>query len=130
MKSSWLGLFLCAAAVPAWMATLDQPFLRKTGLAACALCAIGLVLLWQGRRKDRRTRTSVMLGLGAALTALLALGAFVLTRLPTAEFSKHFASPKDKVLPFELPDQTGASVSLASALEKGPVLLVFYRGSW
>lgn len=31
---------------------------------------------------------------------------------------------------FELPAQDGHVVSLSSALERGPVVLVFYRGYW
>ncbi len=130
MKSSWIGLLLCLAAPVAWIATLDQPFLRRTGLAAFVLCALGLALLWQGKTKDGRKRSSVMLGLGAAVTLLLVLGGFVLTRLPAAGFSQRFASQDAKAQAFELPDQTGQSVALSGVLEKGPVLLVFYRGSW
>ncbi len=32
--------------------------------------------------------------------------------------------------PFELPTQKGEVRSLASFLERGPVLLVFHRGTW
>ena len=32
--------------------------------------------------------------------------------------------------PFELPTQKGQIRSLAGFLEKGPVLLVFHRGTW
>lgn len=31
---------------------------------------------------------------------------------------------------FNLPDQAGNSVTLESLLEKGPAILVFYRGYW
>ena len=31
---------------------------------------------------------------------------------------------------FTLSDHTGAQVHLAAELQRGPVLLVFYRGSW
>jgi len=31
---------------------------------------------------------------------------------------------------FSLPDQNGEVWDLASALARGPVLLVFYRGDW
>jgi len=37
----------------------------------------------------------------------------------------------DELAPaFALPAQDGHTVSLASALEHGPVVLVFYRGYW
>ncbi len=31
---------------------------------------------------------------------------------------------------FSLPDENGATVSLASMLERGPAVVVFYRGHW
>ena len=31
---------------------------------------------------------------------------------------------------FSLPDHTGTTVTLASLLEKGPAVVVFYRGYW
>jgi peroxiredoxin len=31
---------------------------------------------------------------------------------------------------FSLPDEKGQATSLGSLLEKGPLLLVFYRGPW
>jgi peroxiredoxin len=43
-----------------------------------------------------------------------------------AERSK-FPKPGDKVPDFTLPDVQGGSVSLAALLEKGPVVLVFFR---
>jgi peroxiredoxin len=36
----------------------------------------------------------------------------------------------DRAPGFTLPDQVGRQVSLASELEQGPVVLVFYRGEW
>jgi len=36
----------------------------------------------------------------------------------------------DRATDFELSDQEGRSWRLAAALERGPVLLVFYRGDW
>jgi peroxiredoxin len=42
------------------------------------------------------------------------------------------AAPKvgDKLAEFTLPNQNGEQVSLASLLDKGPVVLTFYRGGW
>jgi peroxiredoxin len=39
-------------------------------------------------------------------------------------------SPLATAPPFELPTQKGDPRSLAGFLEKGPVLLVFHRGTW
>ena len=38
--------------------------------------------------------------------------------------------PGDPMPPFILPDVTGRLVSLTSLLEKGPVVVMFYRGHW
>jgi peroxiredoxin len=39
-------------------------------------------------------------------------------------------SPLTTAPPFDLPTQKGEMRSLAGYLEKGPVLLVFHRGTW
>ena len=50
--------------------------------------------------------------------------------------AKEFQEGKDaikvdeKAPNFELPNAQGKSISLANALEKGPVVITFYRGSW
>ena len=36
----------------------------------------------------------------------------------------------DRSIDFELPDHEGKAWSLADHLERGPALLVFYRGDW
>ena len=36
----------------------------------------------------------------------------------------------DRAPEFSLPDEHGEPWSLSSALARGPVLLVFYRGDW
>ena len=36
----------------------------------------------------------------------------------------------DKAPDFELPDSTGNPVALSALLEKGPVVLTFFRGLW
>lgn len=36
----------------------------------------------------------------------------------------------DQAPQFSLPDEHGSSWSLAGALARGPILLVFYRGDW
>jgi len=36
----------------------------------------------------------------------------------------------EKAIDFELPDQDGALWHLSDQLNKGAVLLVFYRGDW
>jgi peroxiredoxin len=36
----------------------------------------------------------------------------------------------ERAIEFELSDQDGRPWRLSEALERGPVLLVFYRGDW
>jgi len=36
----------------------------------------------------------------------------------------------DRAIDFELPDHHGKAWRLSDLLERGPVLLVFYRGDW
>ena len=36
----------------------------------------------------------------------------------------------DRSIDFDLPDHEGKAWSLADHLERGPALLVFYRGDW
>lgn len=36
----------------------------------------------------------------------------------------------DRAPAFELPDSEGNPVSLASLIEKGPLVVTFYRGKW
>jgi len=50
--------------------------------------------------------------------------------------AKHFEQGSDAIAlgesapNFELPNQEGQATSLAALLEKGPVVVTFYRGSW
>ncbi|WP_034411476.1 peroxiredoxin-like family protein [Derxia gummosa] len=42
----------------------------------------------------------------------------------------HAPRPGDAIPAFALPDATGAAVTSATLLARGPLLLVFYRGEW
>lgn len=39
-------------------------------------------------------------------------------------------APAETVAEFRVTDQRGREVALSAALERGPVVLVFYRGHW
>jgi peroxiredoxin len=62
----------------------------------------------------------------------LAASVFVLSAFTTQIMAQAPAGLKvgDKAPAFEAKDQSGNTVTLAKALEKGPVVLVFYRGQW
>ena len=129
MKSKllpFLSLLLVVAGPFAYMASLENPLMRSTGLPAFALMAVGVVvgLVSAFSRPGRWPRVSA--GLAMALTALFAFGFFVGMHIPDSpQFAAVDAAPD-----FTLPDQTGKPVSLRQELAKGPVLLVFYRGHW
>ncbi len=77
-----------------------------------------------------RTATSIrriLLLLAAALAAVLGHAACGWWSLETrtAPVGAERTAP-----PFSLPDHAGKAVSLGSLLERGPVVLVFYRGHW
>ena len=50
--------------------------------------------------------------------------------LKDSEILKHTPKPGNKAPDFTLEDTAGKKVSLSGLLEKGPVVLGFYRGRW
>ena len=53
-----------------------------------------------------------------------------IAHLETSGFGKSAKQVGDLAPDVSLPDATGKAVSLASMLQKGPVVVVFYRGGW
>ena len=51
-------------------------------------------------------------------------------RIKDSEILKHTPKPGDKAPDFTLESTEGKTVTLSQLLEKGPVVLGFYRGSW
>ena len=118
-----LSLGVLVLAPFTWLWTLDQPFLRASGLTAWVGIVLALALAFAAARVDRRAwvRAIVFVQLGAL--ALFVWGFFGFARLPAT------AVPQ-RAVDFTLPDQEGHPVTLASELARGPVLLVFFRGHW
>ena len=80
-------------------------------------------LAGNGRGPAPAASIRILLGTVLAAVWLSACGAFVKPRgevLPV-----HQQAP-----PFTLADQNGQEISLQGMLDRGPVLLVFYRGHW
>jgi hypothetical protein len=125
LARSLLGLVLCLAAAPAWLATLDQPLLRKSGAAAWLLLAVGLVLAFSAMREAKRAWAGGVFALCAALAGLVIWGAAVPARVPGAKAGALAQAPD-----FELESTDGKRLSPADWRGKGPVLLVFFRGCW
>lgn len=114
-------------AAPLYAILLDLPLIRSTGWPLFLLAGVGAAAGAVYARRD--DRSWVRLG-GAANVALLGLAAawfFWHAALPAPD-------PRARTLTeapdFTLPDQDGQPVSLSSLYADGPVLLVFFRGSW
>lgn len=121
-----LGLALCVAAPFAWIATLGVPLLMHTGAAAWLCVALGLALGVRAMRRDERKLLRVFVAADVVLAGLLAWGAFGFARLPEAALARSV----ERAPEFELLDHSGKTVRLSDELAHGPVLLVFFRGSW
>ena len=61
-------------------------------------------------------------------SALLAFTAGCVTAVQVTQQAT--LGPSDAATPFTLMSHTGAPVSLADTLARGPAVLVFYRGFW
>jgi peroxiredoxin len=51
-------------------------------------------------------------------------------RLAAIDFSARAPRVGDQAPDFELPDQNGQDVRLSELLQRGPVVVIFYRGEW
>lgn len=120
-----MAVVLALAGVPLYMQTIDNPFLRRTGLATFVPMALGALLGWYAQIGDRRLWARALGWSPAAITVLSVIMFFVLTALPTAKVATAGTAQN-----FTLPDHTGKAVALTDRLADGPVLLVFYRGFW
>jgi len=118
-----LSLVALALAGPAWAWTLDQPFLRSSGLAAWALIALALLLALSAAWRDSRLWVRAIVWLQLAALLFAGWAAFVFARLPETHVP-------GRAPDFTLPDQDGRPVTLSKELQQGPVLLVFFRGHW
>jgi hypothetical protein len=118
-----LSLVALALAPLSWAWTIDQPFLRASGLTAWLLLVLALLLALTAAWKDRRVwiRAVVWVQLAALVFACWAF--FVFARLPATHVP-------ERAPDFTLPDQDGRPVTLSAELQRGPVLLVFFRGHW
>ena len=118
-----LSLVALILAPLSWAWTIDQPFLRSSGLTAWALIALALFLAVSAARADRRAWVRAVAGVQLAALAFWCWAFFVVARLPERNVAA-------RAVDFTLPDQDGRPVTLSVELQKGPVLLVFFRGHW
>lgn len=118
-----LSLVALILAPLSWAWTIDQPFLRSSGLTAWGLIALALLLALSAARVDRRPWVRAVAGVQLAALAFWCWAFFVVARLPERDVPA-------RAVDFTLPDQDGRPVTLSAELQQGPVLLVFFRGHW
>lgn len=123
---AWLGFALAAAGVAAYVLLLGERFLRVSGVAAFAPLAVGLgmsLLAWR-RAPGWATRIAAFLTVGLAVAFSWVF--FVVARLPAPSTFERLDVAPD----FTLAAGADRSFHLADEVERGPLLLVFFRGHW
>ncbi len=129
-RALWpLVVATCAAliAAPVYLALLDVPLIRSTAWPMFLLVGIGAIAGAIYARRDDRLWVRLTGSANVGLLALACLWFFWLASLPKASSAAETLT----VAPdFQLPDQDGRQIALSNLTRGGPVLLVFYRGSW
>lgn len=114
-------------AAPLYVALLDVPLIRATGLPIFLLTGVAAVAGAIYVRRD--DRGWVRIGGAANMLAILAAACwfFWLAALPVPQAA---AAALEQAPDFRLLDQNRRPVALSELYRRGKVLLVFYRGSW
>lgn len=116
---------LAAAAPVVYVASLDVPFLRRSGLVLFALLILAMACV--GRARSLQAPLSrVAVVVVFAITLWTAWLFFVKARLPV-EHAPAVGAPAPS---FVAAAYDGSSFDLAAARRSGPILLVFFRGFW
>jgi hypothetical protein len=118
------SLVLFALGPLSWFMTIDSADLRASGATvwSCYVSALylGTTAAWKDKRRWVRLTFLGELGF-VALSLWLFFG---LAGLPEPE------AELERAPDFTLSAHDGTEISLSSALARGPVLLVFFRGHW
>jgi hypothetical protein len=109
-----------------YVALLDVPFLRSTGLLAFLVMGLGTALSVVALAKARGPWTWAVAGANVLMTVTFTYYFFVFAVLPEVQGLPRLTQAPD----FAVRDHSGATVRLNDALASGPVLLVFFRGHW
>lgn len=123
---AWLGFGLAAAGVAAYVLLLGERFLRVSGVVAFVPLAVGLAMglvAWH-RAPSWATRIGALLTVGLAVAFSWVF--FVVARLPAPSTFEGLDVAPD----FTLEAAPGRAFHLADEVERGPLLLVFFRGHW
>ncbi|MGE0479618.1 MAG: hypothetical protein AB7Q17_04005 [Phycisphaerae bacterium] len=116
-----------AAALPVYMSLLENPFSRSTGWPLFALGVLGVGLAIYAAWHDRRRWVRGLAGVQIGVLAFFFVAFFMLFSLPKpASAAGQLALAPN----FTLLDHNQRPVELAPLLQRGPALLVFYRGHW
>jgi hypothetical protein len=121
-----LASFLCLLALPAWLVTIDVPWMRSSGSAAWFLLGAGVAIGVHAARIDRRVWVRLFAGFDLVALAGFAWVFFVGARMPDAREALALERAPD----FELASTSDTTVRLSDELARGPVHLVFFRGPW
>lgn len=121
-----LGLLLTIVGPIAFFLMLDQRWVQRTAGPAVVLMALGAGLALWAAAADRRIWIRAIAGLNSLLLVLLLAGFFGMPRLPAAAD----AAAAERAPEIAIDDEHGRPVVLSELWNRGPVLLVFYRGFW
>lgn len=122
---SLVAVLLAVAAPCAYVATLDVPFLRRSGLLLFGLLVLALASAARARAmRAPWARTAVTIVF--AVTVWVAWLFFLKARLP----ADRAPQVGERAPAFVATAYDGAAFDLTAALAKGPILLVFFRGFW
>lgn len=125
------GLVLTLVGGVSYFFLLGVPWIRAHGWPNLAVMLIGLGLTaWAIGMAKRKLGVGIVGGVQALVVAFFVLSLNVFADLPAPQRAAESQPASRQARMFTLPDQNGKPVSLADALAKGPVLLVFYRGFW
>lgn len=119
-----LGSLLAA---PLYILLLDIPLVRSTAAPGFLLLAIGAITGAIYARADERFWVRATGAANVIALAFAVIWFFWLASLPAPDAR---ATSLTHAPLFHLPDQHGRDISLRDVNSGGPVLLVFYRGSW
>jgi len=124
---AYLALVITLVSPFVYMMTIDNAFLRSTGIVWFGVIGVGVVLGLITAARTKRWAAYIPLGFNLALAAFWFYGFFGMTALPAAEAKVVVGSAAPD---FTLNDENGQPVVLREVVSAGPVLLVFFQGHW
>lgn len=121
-----LSWFLIVLSIISYFLLMDVPWIRSTAGPVWVALALAVSIAAFCWAHDSRVRTRFGAGAILAFAAFAVWAFFVAARLPKVN-ALTIGQPSPQAV-FVGPE--GQEISIAEALESGPLLLVFYRGHW